>query len=90
MNSTTAATSPTNYGPNPTPTPTTLLQFLEVPEEDVVIPITKEINSEKKWVELPNCTGAAGEVPLYLNRENATWATCKKAQWDQAPVAPAL
>lgn len=88
-NSTTASTSPTNYGPNPTPA-ATLIQFLDVPAEDVVIPIAKEVKStdETKWVELPKCTGAAGEVPLFLGKENATSATCQKDKWDKAPVAP--
>ena len=36
INSTSASTSPTNYGPNPTPA-ATLLQFIEVPEEEVTI-----------------------------------------------------
>ena len=36
INSTSAATSPTNYGPNPTPA-ATLIQFIEVPEEELTI-----------------------------------------------------
>jgi hypothetical protein len=84
-NSTTAATSPTNYGPNPTPA--VLLQFLDVPTNDEIVPT--ENSDENKWVELPDCTGAAGEVPLFLNHENATSATCKKRPWDTAPVPPA-
>lgn len=67
-----------------------MIQFLEVPTEDVVIPIAKEVTSESKWVELPNCTGAAGEVPLFLEKANATSATCKKTPWESAPVAPTL
>ena len=35
VNSTDSSTSPTNYGPNPTPE--VLLQFIEVPEEEVTI-----------------------------------------------------
>ena len=40
-------------------------------------------SSEKKWVELPDCAGASGEVPLQEDYEfghsplNASWATCK-------------
>ena len=41
--------------------------------------------SSHRWVELPNCSGATGEVPLEPDNENggaplnATWATCKPA-----------
>ena len=40
-------------------------------------------DSQAKWVELPDCTGASGEVPLQEDYEfghsplNASWATCK-------------
>lgn len=32
----------------------------------------------KKWVELPDCTGAADEIPLEAAIANASKATCKK------------
>ena len=32
----------------------------------------------KQWVELPDCTGHYGEIPLADEPgENSTWATCK-------------
>ena len=34
-NSTTADSQPTNYGPNPTPA--TLIQFIDIPEEELTI-----------------------------------------------------
>ena len=40
-------------------------------------------DTQSKWVELPDCTGASGEVPLQEDYEfghsplNASWATCK-------------
>merc|ERR1711934_997113 len=34
-------------------------------------------DDNKKWVELKNCTGAAGENPLMEFGENASWANCK-------------
>jgi len=37
VNSTSASTSPTNYGPNPTPAQATLIQFIDVPEEEITI-----------------------------------------------------
>jgi hypothetical protein len=57
VNSTTADASPTNYGSNPTPA-----TMVYVPEDDMTIQLG--------WVELPNCTGAAGEKPLLLGLEN--------------------
>ena len=33
--------------------------------------------AQRGWVELPNCKGAAGEVKLADDLDNATWATCK-------------
>ena len=75
---------PTNYGPNPTPvTPaapastTTLLQFIDVPDEDITLQTT--------WVELPICTGAKGEYPLFFHLENAIHATCKSLDPWKAP-----
>jgi hypothetical protein len=88
-NSSDASTNPTNYGPNPTPD-TVLLEFLEVPSEEVSIPVDHAVTAERKWVELPDCSGAEGEVKLYLNKENATSATCKPNPSSGAPVAPAL
>ena len=76
----TGATSPTNYGPTPTPTPAALLKFIDSSAD--------ENAAQRGWVELPDCTGAAGEVKLFLGKENATSATCKSAKWDAAPVAP--
>ena len=35
--------------------------------------------AQRGWVELPNCKGAAGEVKLADDLDNATWATCKSA-----------
>ena len=34
-------------------------------------------SEEKKWVELPDCTGDPKEVKLLDDLANATWATCK-------------
>ena len=45
--------------------------------------ITREENSRRGWVELPDCTGASGEVVLEEDLEfghspiNASSATCK-------------
>ena len=33
---------------------------------------------QKAWVELPDCTGAAGEIKLSADVKNATVATCKQ------------
>lgn len=52
-----------------------------MPEEDVTLQIAS------KWVELPICTGAAGEKPLNLHQENAIHATCKNADPMTAPDA---
>ena len=45
--------------------------------------INVQRDSAKNWVELPDCSGASGEVPLQEDYEfghsplNASWATCK-------------
>ena len=36
----------------------------------------------KGWIELKNCTGAAGEKPLMEFHENASWANCKTTRHD--------
>lgn len=33
---------------------------------------------DKKWVELPDCSGGADEIKLIANLENASVATCKE------------
>ena len=35
-------------------------------------------NATKAWVELPDCSGAAGEIKLRADVSNATVATCKQ------------
>jgi len=39
--------------------------------------IQLDFEEKKTWVELPDCTGADGEIVLDAKLENASQATCK-------------
>ena len=58
----------------PLPPPT----FVEIFSNGKSVEVLKfKKNENKKWVELPTCTGATGEIVLRSDLTNATVATCK-------------
>ena len=52
-----------------------IYQNVDDPEDISVIQFTA---APKGWVELPDCTGATGEVVLAFDKANASSATCKQ------------
>lgn len=62
----------------PTTHYTSMVQVFENESDPSDISIIQfENKKDKKWVELPACTGESGEKKLNDNLSNATVATCK-------------
>jgi hypothetical protein len=48
------------------------------PEPAALIQLEFQESQDKRWVELPDCSGGADEIKLAANLENASVATCKE------------